>query len=105
MFGIDTHIDVVKHHGSTDALILLKVLGHHGVPSEQAAARLPELKQASGWRVARGLGREQGRGAGHRTQGARAGLVCSPAVLQHARALPTRAPCPPTARAGHDRPL
>jgi phosphoglycolate phosphatase len=30
VFGIDTHIDVVKHHGATDPLVLLKVLveGH-----------------------------------------------------------------------------
>ncbi|PRW57041.1 haloacid dehalogenase [Chlorella sorokiniana] len=46
VFGLDTHIDVVKHHGSTDALILLKVLVHHGVPLEQAAARLPEMQAA-----------------------------------------------------------
>ncbi|EFN54995.1 hypothetical protein CHLNCDRAFT_134806 [Chlorella variabilis] len=46
VFELDTHIDVVKHHGSTDALILLHVLVHHGVPLEEAVAKLPQLKQA-----------------------------------------------------------
>lgn len=31
---------------STDALILLKVLVHHGVPLEQAAAKLPDMQAA-----------------------------------------------------------
>ena len=35
VFGIDTHIDVVAHHGGTDPLIAVKVLEHHGVPKEQ----------------------------------------------------------------------
>ncbi|PSC72331.1 haloacid dehalogenase [Micractinium conductrix] len=46
VFDLDTHIDVVKHHGSTDALILLKVLTHHGVSQEEAAAKLPDLMAA-----------------------------------------------------------
>lgn len=46
VFNLDTNIDVVKHHGSTDALILLKVLVHHGISKEDAVARLPELQQA-----------------------------------------------------------
>lgn len=35
VFGIDTHIDVVKHHGSTDPLIVIKVMEHHGIPKDQ----------------------------------------------------------------------
>lgn len=35
VFGLDTHIDVVHHHGSTDPLIVIKVLQHHGIPKEQ----------------------------------------------------------------------
>lgn len=35
MFGIDTTIDVVKHHGSTDPLILLAVLEHHGISKDK----------------------------------------------------------------------
>lgn len=31
---------------STDALILLKVLVHHGIPREQAEAQLPRLQAA-----------------------------------------------------------
>ena len=35
VFGVDTNIDVIKHHGSTDPLILLSVLGHHGIPKAE----------------------------------------------------------------------
>jgi hypothetical protein len=35
VFEIDTNIDVVPHHGSTDPLILIKVLQHHGVDKAQ----------------------------------------------------------------------
>lgn len=46
VFGIDTNIDVVPHHGSTDPLILVKVLEYHGIPKKEAMEKLPELKQA-----------------------------------------------------------
>lgn len=46
VFGIDTTIEVIKHHGGTDPLILLKVLQHHGVPLEQGMARLKECEAA-----------------------------------------------------------
>ena len=36
VFGVDTHIDVIKHHGGTDPLIALKVMEHHGIPKQQA---------------------------------------------------------------------
>lgn len=34
------------HHGSTDPLILLKVLDHHGVPAADATAGLPAMQEA-----------------------------------------------------------
>ncbi|KAL4452286.1 hypothetical protein ABPG75_007948 [Micractinium tetrahymenae] len=46
VFDLDTNIDVIKHHGSTDALILLKVLVHHGILREEAEAKLPQLQAA-----------------------------------------------------------
>ncbi|KAI8477326.1 MAG: halo-acid dehalogenase-like hydrolase [Monoraphidium minutum] len=46
VFGIDTHIDVVKHHGGTDPLIAVKVMMHHGIPKSTALERLPELEAA-----------------------------------------------------------
>ncbi|KXZ54465.1 hypothetical protein GPECTOR_4g530 [Gonium pectorale] len=46
VFGLDTHIDVVHHHGSTDPLIIIKVLEHHGIQKEEAMARLPEIQAA-----------------------------------------------------------
>ncbi|KAI8462399.1 MAG: hypothetical protein J3K34DRAFT_189387 [Monoraphidium minutum] len=63
VFGIDTHIDVVKHHGGTDPLIAVKVMMHHGIPKSTALERLPELEAAMtdhfhappGARGARGL--------------------------------------------------
>ncbi|KAJ9525773.1 hypothetical protein QJQ45_003403 [Haematococcus lacustris] len=44
--GLDTHIDVVKHHGSTDPLICIAVMQHHGMSKEDALAKLPEVKSA-----------------------------------------------------------
>lgn len=41
IFGIDTDIDVVKHHGSTDPLILVAVLMHHGVTKEEVRLAFP----------------------------------------------------------------
>lgn len=37
--GIVTDIDVIKHHGSTDPLILVSVLMHHGVPKEEVTPK------------------------------------------------------------------
>lgn len=42
----DQRFDIALLPCSTDALILLKVLVHHGVPLEQAAAKLPDLQAA-----------------------------------------------------------
>ncbi|KAL6765250.1 HAD-like domain-containing protein [Haematococcus lacustris] len=44
--GLDTHIDVVKHHGSTDPLICIAVMMYHGISKEEALAKLPEVKAA-----------------------------------------------------------
>ncbi|KAL6779565.1 hypothetical protein ACKKBG_A12780 [Auxenochlorella protothecoides x Auxenochlorella symbiontica] len=46
VFGIDTTIDVIPHHGSTDTLILVAVLVVHGIPKAEAMASLPALQQA-----------------------------------------------------------
>lgn len=44
IFGIDTTIDVVKHHGSTDPLIILAVLEYHGIPKEKAMPKMADLQ-------------------------------------------------------------
>ena len=46
VFGIDTTIDVIKHHGSTDGLILVNVMEHHGVDREEAMGKLIPMKEA-----------------------------------------------------------
>jgi hypothetical protein len=44
VFGVEGSIDVIKHHGSTDPLIILNTLEYYGIPQETAAPKLPELK-------------------------------------------------------------
>jgi phosphoglycolate phosphatase len=39
VFGLETNIDVVKHHGSTDPLIVIKVLEFHGITKEQVRSQ------------------------------------------------------------------
>ena len=34
VYDLDTNIDVIKHHGSTDPLILVGILMHHGIAKE-----------------------------------------------------------------------
>lgn len=46
VFDIDTTIDVVPHHGSTDPLILVKVCVFHGIPHADAMNKLPEMQNA-----------------------------------------------------------
>lgn len=46
VFDVDTDIDVIKHHGGTDPLIILKVLMHHGVAKQEAQARLKDVEAA-----------------------------------------------------------
>ena len=39
VFNLDTSIDVIQHHGSTDPLILIKVLTDaHGVDTDQVGS-------------------------------------------------------------------
>eukprot|EP00879_Flechtneria_rotunda_P032466 GHRR01035676.1.p1 GENE.GHRR01035676.1~~GHRR01035676.1.p1 ORF type:complete len:161 (+),score=49.62 GHRR01035676.1:178-660(+) len=45
VFGIDTHIDTIPHHGGTDPLIVIKVLEHHGIPKAKALAKLKEVEE------------------------------------------------------------
>jgi hypothetical protein len=44
VFGIDTHIDVIEHHGGTDPLIAVKVMMHHGIKKEQVGACVRVLR-------------------------------------------------------------
>lgn len=44
VFAIETGIDAIKHHGSTDPLILVSILTHHGVPKSQAMAKLKDME-------------------------------------------------------------
>uniref|UniRef100_A0A383W0B9 Haloacid dehalogenase-like hydrolase n=1 Tax=Tetradesmus obliquus TaxID=3088 RepID=A0A383W0B9_TETOB len=46
VFGLDTHIDIIPHHGGTDPLIAIKVLEHCGVPKAEAQGKLKELEAA-----------------------------------------------------------
>ena len=47
VFGLDASIDEVKHAGSTDPLILCKVLAHRGLSIENdVGPKLPQLKSA-----------------------------------------------------------
>eukprot|EP00892_Ulva_mutabilis_P003181 jgi/Ulvmu1/12864/UM098_0049.1 len=46
IFDIDTHIDVIKHHGGTDPLVLMRVLMEaHGVSKEQCMDRMEDMKR------------------------------------------------------------
>lgn len=47
VFDLDTNVDVIKHHGSTDPLILVKVLTDaHGIDKDEALAKVPQMQQA-----------------------------------------------------------
>jgi len=46
VFGVDTDIDVVQHHGGTDPLIIKKVLEHFGFSGTQVMERLQDLQDA-----------------------------------------------------------
>lgn len=47
VFGIDTHIDVLQHHGGTDPLILAKVMIEaHGKDKDEVMAKMSDMKQA-----------------------------------------------------------
>jgi hypothetical protein len=44
--GLDTTIDVIPHHGSTDPLIVIKVLEHHGINHDTIMQSLPGVQTA-----------------------------------------------------------
>lgn len=44
VFGLDTTIDVIEHHGSTDGLILVRVVEFHGIDKKKAMEKLPEMQ-------------------------------------------------------------
>lgn len=47
VFEIDTHIDVIRHHGGTDPLVLMRVLMEvHGVGKEKCMQRMEDMKKA-----------------------------------------------------------
>lgn len=47
VFEIDTHIDVIQHHGGTDPLVLMRVLMEvHGVSKEKCMQRMEDMKTA-----------------------------------------------------------
>ena len=41
--GIDTHIDVIKHHGSTDQLVVADVLRFHGLEEDAIWSKMPAV--------------------------------------------------------------
>jgi hypothetical protein len=46
VFGLDTNIDVMKHHGGTDPLILIKVLvDHHKMDKNEVMPKLKEMEK------------------------------------------------------------
>ena len=46
VFDIDTHIDIIKHHGGTDPLVLMRVLMEaHGVGKDQCMDRMEDMKE------------------------------------------------------------
>ena len=40
VYDLDTNIDVIKHHGSTDPLILVGILMHHGIAKEDVRSMM-----------------------------------------------------------------
>lgn len=46
IFGLDTTIDVVSHHGSTDKLIIRSVLEYHEIPGEKIENELENVANA-----------------------------------------------------------
>eukprot|EP00210_Caulerpa_lentillifera_P009707 g9259.t3 len=44
-FNLETDIDAVKHQGSTDPLIIMSILEHHGLDPNLALEKMPELME------------------------------------------------------------
>ena len=38
VYGLETHLDVIQHHGNTDPLILIRVAEHHGISKSDVRA-------------------------------------------------------------------
>jgi hypothetical protein len=46
VFGIDTHIDTIQHHGATDPLVLIRVLMEvHSIPKDECLKKLREMQK------------------------------------------------------------
>ncbi len=45
VFDLDTNIDVIEHHGSTDGLILVRVVEYHGIDKNLAMEKLPDMQR------------------------------------------------------------
>lgn len=45
VFDLNTTIDVIEHHGSTDGLILVRVVEFHGIDKNLAMAKLPDMQK------------------------------------------------------------
>lgn len=37
VYGLDTNLDVIQHHGNTDPLILIRVAEFHGIPKSDVS--------------------------------------------------------------------
>ena len=46
VFHLDTHIDVIHHHGSTDKLVAADVLKFHGIAEEEIWEKMPAVCDA-----------------------------------------------------------
>lgn len=46
VYGLDTHIDVIHHHGSTDQLVAADVLRFHGVDEKNIWEKMPKMCEA-----------------------------------------------------------
>jgi len=45
MFDLDTNIDVIEQHSSTDGLILVRVVEYHGIDKNLAMEKLPDMQR------------------------------------------------------------
>ncbi|KAL3142771.1 hypothetical protein ABBQ38_003071 [Trebouxia sp. C0009 RCD-2024] len=46
VYGLETHLDVIQHHGNTDPLILIRVAQYHGIAKSDAAAKLKDMEDS-----------------------------------------------------------
>ena len=45
VYGLDTHLDVIQHHGNTDPLILIRVAEYHGIAKSDVSLSCAALLQ------------------------------------------------------------